>query len=308
MALDSLLLHYSVTEPQLLHELRQNHHQTRPDLQPVRTTYTSPNSPTTMTLASTNPTDALIPNLDTAIHTNDPTLLTQTLTSGASPNTLLLDPRGTGALWPALRLAAYHGHAEVLRILLTHGARDPVPDRKPDLAPDALQQAAGRGHAECARLLLEAGVSDVRGSVYHRRSGRGPLKAAAADGHVETLRVLMRWYDKEGEGMEVAGQRALKSAMGNGFEPGIAAECVRVLLEGGVDARGMEKTEAEEGEGGFEFVPLRTAVESGLLEVAFVLLEFGADWRRAGVGDPAEWVAAEFVKTRERKFSVMKFE
>jgi ankyrin repeat protein len=102
------------------------------------------------------------------------------LKAGADANTAM--PDGETALMTAART----GKAEVLRVLLAHGANLRV--REPSRGQTALMWAAAENNAAAVALLIAAGA-DV-----HERSRSGaftPLLFAVRAGHVETTRTLL---------------------------------------------------------------------------------------------------------------------
>ncbi|MGY5125471.1 ankyrin repeat domain-containing protein [Streptomyces nigrescens] len=106
------------------------------------------------------------------------------LEAGASPDTESRGQPGSEGL--PLCAAACWGHEEVVRALLAHGA-------DPDLREDdgttytPLMWAASNGHHRTAQLLLEGQADPDAG---HR--DRTPLMAAAARGSIAVVRALLR--------------------------------------------------------------------------------------------------------------------
>jgi ankyrin repeat protein len=85
-----------------------------------------------------------------------------------------------------LLLAAYHGHAEMVRALLSAGA-DPGRRNVRGLSP--LDGAAFKGEIAVIEALLEGGADpSVAGP-----DGRTPLMWAAAFDRLEAARVLLAW-------------------------------------------------------------------------------------------------------------------
>ena len=60
-----------------------------------------------------------------------------------------------------LMLAAYHGHAETVQLILQHGA---TPTRANDRGQTPLAGAAFKGYTDVARLLLDAGADPDAGT------------------------------------------------------------------------------------------------------------------------------------------------
>ena len=86
----------------------------------------------------------------------------------------------------ALMKAAHAGHAEVVKLLLQHGADAAAHDSTN--GSTALILAAAQGHVECVMLLLAAsGTSPAE----RDSEGRSPILYAARRGDVETLRLLL---------------------------------------------------------------------------------------------------------------------
>ena len=83
-----------------------------------------------------------------------------------------------------LMLAAYHGHEDVVALLLEHGAD---PDTSNVRGQHPLAGVCYRGHAAIAHRLLEAGANP-EGSVSAARS---PLMYAAMYNHASTTRLLL---------------------------------------------------------------------------------------------------------------------
>jgi ankyrin repeat protein len=100
------------------------------------------------------------------------------------------DPRAVVARSPdgftALHLAAYFGHANVVRRLLEEGVDpEPVADNPTEVRP--LHSAVAGGSVEVVELLLEAGA-DVE---VRQQGGFTPLMGAAAAGSEALVRRLL---------------------------------------------------------------------------------------------------------------------
>lgn len=115
------------------------------------------------------------------------------LSRGADPNKV--DADGDSALY----YAASNGHAEVVRMLLTHGGEW----ASVGLSGPALLAAASGGHSEVVVELLEQG-DDVN-QVFQ---GRTPLMAAASQGDDELVRTLVQ-YGAKLEAEDLDGDTAL---------------------------------------------------------------------------------------------------
>ena len=87
-----------------------------------------------------------------------------------------------------LYLAAYHGHAEMIRLLLIHGADVTTVARQ---RRNSLHVAAIRGHSECCKILVQIGHISVD-SVD--RDGCQPLHLAIEKGHYSVVSTLIELY------------------------------------------------------------------------------------------------------------------
>lgn len=85
-----------------------------------------------------------------------------------------------------LHYAAYFGHAELARYLLTIGA-DPAPPSLDPLRNTPLHAAATSGHAAVAEVLLAAGADPNA----LQTGDWTPLHAAADRGHLELVELLL---------------------------------------------------------------------------------------------------------------------
>ena len=154
-----------------------------------------------------------------------------------------------------LHRAAGNGRAEVVRILLEHGA-DPIAQNKRGWAP--LHRASDRGHVEVVSLLIGYGA----GVSARDKQGWTPLHWAADRGHVEVAGVLLE-HGADAAAPDEQGWTPLHRASDQGH-----AELARVLLErGGADVTARDK---------YGWTPLRHATEKGRMEVVRVLLAHGA--------------------------------
>jgi len=93
-----------------------------------------------------------------------------------------------------LGLAAFFGHADVVRFLLAHGSQVNSPSRnEPRVMP--LHSAVAGGHFEIARDLLAAGVA-VQNTAQVNAKQAGdftPLHAAAQNGQIEMVELLLEY-------------------------------------------------------------------------------------------------------------------
>jgi ankyrin repeat protein len=192
-----------------------------------------------------------------------------------------LNVRGQRGMTPLL-LALSYGRAEVANYLLEAGADATLAD---EAGNAALHQAAGGGHAEIVRLLLSRSKAElnVRG-----QDGGTPLLLALSQGHAEVAKYLL----EEGADVTLADEvenTALYQAVGRGN-----GEFVRLLLsrsKAELNVRGQDG-----------MTPLLLALSQGHAEVAKYLLEAGADATLADeVGNTALYQAVgrgngEFVR------------
>ena len=152
-------------------------------------------------------------------------------------------------------VASRRGHADVVQLLLEHGAEAKARDR---LRRTPLLLASHNGHAEVARVLLENGAD----TEDQDNRNRTPLLLASADGHVEVARVLFEYgADKEARDYEKRTPLLLASQGGH-------LEVARVLLEHDADRETRDM---------YDWSSLQRASIGGHVEVARVLLEHGAD-------------------------------
>lgn len=93
----------------------------------------------------------------------------------------LADPKGN----TLLMLAAYHGNAGAVRLLLRHGAN---PERRNHRNQTPLGGVAFKGHAGIAEFLLDAGA-DINAD---QGNGMTPLMFASMFGRTETARLLLK--------------------------------------------------------------------------------------------------------------------
>ena len=92
----------------------------------------------------------------------------------------------------ALVGASQQGHYNIVQLLLARGAEPDAiitSSQRRDYAA-ALQAASGLGHEAMVRLLINHGA-DVNLQIPESDRGRTALEAAACNGHIETMRVLI---------------------------------------------------------------------------------------------------------------------
>ena len=156
-----------------------------------------------------------------------------------------------------LYLAAYHGHAEMITLLLAHGADVATVARQ---GRNSLHVAAIKGHPECCKVLIQIGRISVD-SVD--RDGCQPLHLAIEKGHYSTVSTLIELYAdpifKTGRGLTPLHLAASKGHI----------EIVRLLLKQyGVNIRLRDD---------FGNTILHYAVESGnVRSLHFIFTNFAA--------------------------------
>lgn len=169
-----------------------------------------------------------------------------------------------------LRNAAAGGHLAVVKLLLERGAN--VNEPEPGIAPfgGALHSAVGGKHWAVARLLLEHGADptamvESSGDVLHMaRAAGAPVEVVemiessiASSGKTRSLEIVAYEADPDGLSGEWWNKSTFKSA-----------EQARLLLEQGFDPRWSNW---------LGITMLHRCAAKGLLAIAAVLLEFGAD-------------------------------
>lgn len=111
---------------------------------------------------------------------NDTAALEKLIAAGADVNEL--DPNGDAPLV----MAAYLGHADIVRMLLDAGADLAAVD--PGMRATALHAAAYAGRTEAARVLVERGIDiDKQGPV----NGYTALHDAIWQNNIETAEVII---------------------------------------------------------------------------------------------------------------------
>lgn len=148
----------------------------------------------------------------------------------------------------ALQYAVFHGHTDMVRMLLSRGA-DTGSTEEDDDAPIFL--AARQGHLEAARLLVEYGA-DVC-AVDDRYAT--PLHEAASRGHADLVRFLL----KKG-----ADPSAVDSDHSSPLHYAKEPDCIRYLILAGADVNAR----------GFDGQP---PLAGQTVEAALMLLSAGAD-------------------------------
>ncbi|XP_050486156.1 uncharacterized protein LOC117157092 isoform X5 [Bombus vancouverensis nearcticus] len=156
--------------------------------------------------------------------------------------------------WTALRAAAWGGHTEVVTILLERGAAVDHQD-KDGMTP--LLVAAFEGHKDVCELLLE-----YEADVDHcDATGRTPLWAAASMGHGSVVSLLLFWGCYV-DSIDNEGRTVLSVAAAQG-----GTDVVKQLLNRGLDEQHRDNS---------GWTPLHYAAFEGHIDVCEALLEAGA--------------------------------
>ncbi|MCS6926446.1 MAG: ankyrin repeat domain-containing protein [Candidatus Binatia bacterium] len=161
----------------------------------------------------------------------------------------------------ALTAAGFAGHAEVMRLLLQHGAS--IDDR---LGLSLLHHAASKGQTEIVAILLDNGV-DVNAQ---DTVGYTALMRAAEAGQDDTVKLLIA-KGADVNAQEMHGYSSLMWAVITGKHT-----TARVLAEHGADVNAREKKA--------NWTALMMATIKDDVEMVRVLLEQGADPRLADTG------------------------
>ncbi|XP_006625076.1 ankyrin repeat domain-containing protein 50 isoform X3 [Apis dorsata] len=154
--------------------------------------------------------------------------------------------------WTALRAAAWGGHTQVVTILLERGAAVDHQD-KDGMTP--LLVAAFEGHRDVCELLLE-----YEADVDHC-AGRTPLWAAASMGHGSVVALLLFWGCYV-DSIDNEGRTVLSVAAAQG-----GTDVVKQLLDRGLDEQHRDNS---------GWTPLHYAAFEGHIDVCEALLEAGA--------------------------------
>ncbi|XP_064406199.1 uncharacterized protein LOC135350985 isoform X4 [Halichondria panicea] len=118
-----------------------------------------------------------------AVVNNDVTKVRSLLGQGADPNHQLYWSDELAA--PPLHFACWKGYLEIVKTLVTHGARTDKGDGATNWTP--LHHACWGGHKEVVQYLKEVGCStDVR-----NRLGQTPLHMACLEGHIQLVKYLV---------------------------------------------------------------------------------------------------------------------
>lgn len=124
----------------------------------------------------------------------------------------------------ALRVAVDSGKAEVVKLLLKHGADK---NGKDSYGQSLAMTAASNHHADVLALLIAAGA-DINAANQYRIT---PLAVAAEQGHLDLVKMLVAAGAKV-NARDTAGGTALSVAILRGYK-----EIVETLLEAGTDVQ-----------------------------------------------------------------------
>ncbi|XP_029174037.1 ankyrin repeat domain-containing protein 50 isoform X4 [Nylanderia fulva] len=178
--------------------------------------------------------------------------------------------------WTALRAAAWGGHTQVVEQLLKHGAMVDCADWD---QRTALRAAAWGGHEDIVKALLKHGADVNRTD----DEGRTALIAAAYMGHSEIVEHLLDFGAEidhaDSDGRTALSVAALCVPANHGY-----AKVVTILLERGATVDHEDKD---------GMTPLLVAAFEGHRDVCDLLLEFDADMDHCDVtGRTPLWAAA----------------
>jgi ankyrin repeat protein len=176
----------------------------------------------------------------------------EALNNGADVNDPKASPFG-----PPLVSAALTGLADVVRVLLEHGAD--VSLRGPS-GHTALHEAASAGYEDVCRQLLEAGADPAA----TERNGFTPLMLAASKGREEVCKLLVK-HGAGVDGHSGDGLTALHYALRN-----LRLNTCRALLELGADPGVIP----EGGKSGY-ITPFMFAAKKNYHEVMQLMIETG---------------------------------
>ncbi|XP_012142554.2 uncharacterized protein LOC100877696 isoform X1 [Megachile rotundata] len=178
--------------------------------------------------------------------------------------------------WTALRAAAWGGHTQVVEMLLEHGAMVDCADWD---QRTALRAAAWGGHEDIVKALLQHGADVNRTD----DEGRTALIAAAYMGHSEIVEHLLDFGAEidhaDSDGRTALSVAALCVPSNHGY-----AKVVTILLERGAAVDHQDKD---------GMTPLLVAAFEGHRDVCELLLEYEADVDHCdATGRTPLWAAA----------------
>lgn len=174
----------------------------------------------------------------------------------------------------ALAAAIHRADNDMVNLLLSKGARA---DLEHNIYPPALYVAAESGHSALIPKLLCYGAD-----LEAQFRGKPPLYAAVKEGHLAAVRLLLEsgadanhWVLEHTRHMTI-----IDAAVEHGKD-----EIVKLLLDYGANVNAVSETLQ------WPEPPLHRAADKGLLSIARILLERGADFHWQG-GDGMGWTAA----------------
>jgi ankyrin repeat protein len=163
-----------------------------------------------------------------------------------------------------MRAAASAGHADILSLLLEHGA--PVDGRGSNWGSTPLHRASSNGRVEAGQCLLDRGAADINA---RDTDDWTPLFSAAIEGQVEFARMLLKREATVDVPDKNNGKTPLHQAVLEGN-----IQFVRLLLEHGADVNARDKR----GE-----TPSQTGSSMGRHEIVELLSEYGAKSVPSGI-------------------------
>ncbi|CAH0369602.1 unnamed protein product [Pelagomonas calceolata] len=187
-----------------------------------------------------------------AVEDGDAKAVEKSLSNGVDVDYPCLTTTGTFA---AVHIASFHGHTEVLKVVLSWGADANVVDSQ---GLHLLYIAAERGHGEIVQLLLEDSEVNPFDATYNP-GGFTVLHIAAERGNVAVLEVVLEDGRLPMDGLDDAGRTPLHFAAQNGQLGAVVA-----LVERGADVS-IETTDGRDA--------LYAAAERNHSDIVRLLLE-----------------------------------
>ncbi len=164
--------------------------------------------------------------------------------------------------YSALHRASQLGHAEIVEILLRHGANIHELSDRVSWRPFLL--AAKHGHTRVVRLLLQAG-EDVNVQLAYTKNKFTCLHFAAQYGHTQLAHMLLKEYGARYDISSANGLRPIHTAANFGN-----FEIVDMILSAGEDINKRHKSP-------WRYAPLHWAVQENRYQTVELLLRRGAD-------------------------------
>jgi ankyrin repeat protein len=142
----------------------------------------------------------------------------------------------------ALMVASQNGYANVVGLLLHHGAE--VPRRC-----TALFLAAREGHAATVQMLLDAGADPNTRHNYPdiEKQWGTALNVAARSGSAETVRVLLDQPSIDADALDDYGEPAIRTASARGH-----IDCVQLLSERNLPLEHLNDAATAAWDGGYD--------------------------------------------------------